>query len=133
SKNIYHIFSHPETSDSSSRFLPNKSRSLYMFKLKKVAMAFAACGVLVTSAASADVKVGAVYPFSGALALLGQESFRVLVLAVNEHNEAGGLNGEKITVLKADAVDPTQAVSETKRLTSQDVAAVFGSYASGIS
>ncbi|PLC55588.1 amino acid-binding protein [Pollutimonas nitritireducens] len=104
-----------------------------MFKLKKIAMAFAACGVLVTSAATAEVKVGAVYPFSGALALLGQESFRGLELAVNELNEAGGLNGEKVTVLKADAVDPTQAVSETKRLTSQDVAAVFGSYASGIS
>src|SRR3546814_20019570 len=48
-------------------------------------------------------------------------------------NKAGGLNGEQITILKADAVDPTQAVSETKRLTSEDVAAVFGSYASGIS
>src|SRR3546814_7003625 len=48
-------------------------------------------------------------------------------------NKAGGLNGEQITILKADAVDPTQAVSETKRLTSEKVAAVFGSYASGIS
>lgn len=104
-----------------------------MLKLKKLATAFAVCGVLATSAASADVKIGAVYPFSGALALLGQESFRGLELAVNEINEAGGLNGEKIIVLKADAVDPTQAVSETKRLTSEDIVAVFGSYASGIS
>lgn len=104
-----------------------------MFKLKKIALAFATCSVLVTGAASADIKVGAVFPFSGALALLGQESFRGLEIAVNEVNEAGGLNGEKITILKADAVDPTQAVSETKRLTSEKVAAVFGSYASGIS
>lgn len=104
-----------------------------MLKLKKLATVFAVCGVLATSAASAEVKVGAVYPFSGALALLGQESFRGLELAVNEINEAGGLNGEKITILKADAVDPTQAVSETKRLTSEGIAAVFGSYASGIS
>lgn len=104
-----------------------------MVKLKKIALAVAACGVLMTTAASADVKVGAVYPFSGALALLGQESYRGLEIAVNEMNKAGGINGEQITILKADAVDPTQAVSETKRLTSEDVAAVFGSYASGIS
>src|SRR3546814_16077601 len=65
--------------------------------------------------------------------LLGQESYRGLEIAVNEMNKAGGLNGEQITILKADAVDPTQAVSETKRLTSEKVAAVFGSYAAGIS
>src|SRR3546814_15776872 len=65
--------------------------------------------------------------------LLGQESYRGLEIAVNEMHKAGGLNGEQITILKADAVDPTPAVSETKRLTSEKVAAVFGSYAPGIS
>jgi branched-chain amino acid transport system substrate-binding protein len=104
-----------------------------MFKIKKLAVVLGACGVLASSVAWADVKVGALYPFSGALALLGQESYRGLELAVNEINAAGGLNGEKIQIIKADAVDPTQAVSETKRLTSANVAAVFGSYASGIS
>ena len=76
---------------------------------------------------------GALFPFSGALALLGQESYRGLELAVNEINAAGGINGEKIQIVKADAVDPTQAVSETKRLISSNVIGVFGSYASGIS
>ncbi|MDQ2138805.1 ABC transporter substrate-binding protein [Alcaligenaceae bacterium A4P071] len=104
-----------------------------MFKIKKLAVVLGACGVLASSVAWADVKVGALFPFSGALALLGQESYRGLELAVNEINAAGGLNGEKIQIIKADAVDPTQAVSETKRLTSSNVAAVFGSYASGIS
>src|SRR3546814_2143433 len=110
-----------------------KARSLYMVKLKTIALAVAACGVLMTTAASADVKVGAVYPFSGALALLGQESYRGLEIAVNEMNMDGGLNGEQITILKDDAVEPTQAVTETKRLTYEDVAAVFGSSASCIS
>lgn len=104
-----------------------------MFKIKKLAVVLGACSVLASSVAWADVKVGALFPFSGALALLGQESYRGLELAVNEINAAGGLNGEKIQIIKADAVDPTQAVSETKRLTSANVAAVFGSYASGIS
>jgi branched-chain amino acid transport system substrate-binding protein len=104
-----------------------------MFKITKFALALGACSVLMAGTAAADMKVGAVFPFSGALALLGQESFRGLEIAVNEINAAGGVNGEKIQILKADAVDPTQAVSETKRLISSDVVAIFGSYASGIS
>lgn len=104
-----------------------------MFKLKKLVLATAACSILATGTVSAAVKVGALFPFSGALALLGQESFRGMELAVNEMNAAGGLNGEKIEIVKADAVDPTQAVSETKRLISDGVVSVFGSYASGIS
>jgi branched-chain amino acid transport system substrate-binding protein len=104
-----------------------------MFKLKKLVLATAACSILATGSVSAAVKVGALFPFSGALALLGQESFRGMELAVNEINAAGGLNGEKIEIVKADAVDPTQAVSETKRLISDGVVSVFGSYASGIS
>lgn len=104
-----------------------------MIKLKKIVLALGACGVMASGAAWADIKVGALFPFSGNLALLGQESFRGLEVAVNEINAAGGVNGEKITIIKADAVDPTQAVSEAKRLISAGVVGVFGSYASGVS
>jgi len=86
-----------------------------------------------TSAHAADLKIGALYPFSGGLALLGDESFRGLQLAVEERNAAGGINGNKIVLVKADAVDANQAVGEARRLTSVDnVKAVFGSYASGV-
>lgn len=104
-----------------------------MFKIKQFAIALGLCGAMASGTAAADIKVGALFPFSGALALLGQESYRGLELAVNEINAAGGINGEKIQIIKADAVDPTQAVSETKRLISSNVVGVFGSYASGIS
>ena len=104
-----------------------------MYKFKKLVLALGLCGAVATGTAAADMKVGALFPFSGALALLGQESYRGLELAVNEINAAGGINGEKIQIVKADAVDPTQAVSETKRLISSNVIGVFGSYASGIS
>ncbi len=104
-----------------------------MIKLKKIVLALGACGVMASGTAWADIKVGALFPFSGNLALLGQESFRGLEVAVNEINAAGGVNGEKIVIVKADAVDPTQAVSEAKRLISAGVAGVFGSYASGVS
>ena len=75
-----------------------------MYKFKKLVLALGLCGAVATGTAAADMKVGALFPFSGALALLGQESYRGLELAVNEINAAGGINGEKIQIVKADAV-----------------------------
>lgn len=49
----------------------------------------------VFTAALADVKFGSLYPISGSLALLGEESARGLELAVDEVNAAGGIKGEK--------------------------------------
>lgn len=86
------------------------------------------------SPAVAQIKIGALYPFSGALALLGDESFRGVELAVEERNAAGGLKGKKIEIVKGDAVDPSQAVGEARRLTSVEKAPViFGTYSSSLS
>lgn len=112
------------------------SKKATMFQKFKLAAASLACMVVLASAPAraADVKIGALYPFSGGLALLGDESFRGAQLAVDERNAAGGLNGNKIVLVKADAVDANQAVGEARRLTSvENVVAVFGSYASGVS
>lgn len=85
-------------------------------------------------ASAADLKVGALFPFSGALASLGTESYRGLELAIEERNASGGINGQKVVLVKADAVDANQAVGEARRLTSvEDVKAIFGSYSSSIS
>lgn len=94
------------------------------------------CAAPIVGVASAEdaVKFGALYPFSGGLALLGDESFRGFELAVEERNAAGGINGKKIEFVKGDAVDPNQAVGEARRLTSVDkVAAIFGTYSSSLS
>jgi len=104
-----------------------------MSRFKRFAVAATLCSIMVGGAAVADIKVGALYPLSGGLALLGQESYRGFELAVNEINAAGGIRGEKITIVSGDAVDPTQAVSEARRLISSDVVGIFGSYASGVS
>lgn len=106
-----------------------------MQPLRKLAAALACTAALsLTAAHGADLKLGALYPFSGGLALLGDESFRGVQLAVDERNAAGGINGNKIVLVKADAVDANQAVGEARRLTSvENVTAVFGSYASGVS
>ena len=90
------------------------------------------CTTLATAAPPATIKIGALYPYSGALALLGEESSRGLELAVEEINASGGIQGgKKIEIVKADAADPNQAVGEARRLTSvAGVQAIFGTYAS---
>ncbi|RAR50175.1 amino acid/amide ABC transporter substrate-binding protein (HAAT family) [Paraburkholderia unamae] len=103
--------------------------------LKRATVALACLSALGASAAHAgEVKIGALFPFSGGMALLGDESFRGVELAVDERNAAGGINGDKIVLVKADAVDANQAVGEARRLTSvENVQAIFGSYASSVS
>jgi branched-chain amino acid transport system substrate-binding protein len=103
--------------------------------LKKIATRIGCVALLASSAVHAqDIKIGALYPFSGGLALLGDESFRGTQMAIDERNASGGVNGKKIVLVKADAVDANQAVGEARRLTSvEEVTAIFGSYASGIS
>ena len=78
-----------------------------------------------------EVRLGALFPFSGALALLGDESFRGLDMATEERNAAGGLFGRPVRLVKGDASDATQAVAEARRLmTTEKVAALFGSFSS---
>lgn len=81
-----------------------------------------------------ELRFGALYPFSGTLALLGDESFRGLEIATEERNAAGGLLGRPIVLVKGDAVDPDQATAEARRLMGEGrVAAIFGTFASALS
>jgi branched-chain amino acid transport system substrate-binding protein len=91
-----------------------------------------ATGAGIAGTASADeVKFGALYPLSGSLALLGEESFRGLELAVEEINANGGVQGQQIVLAGGDAVDQNQAIGEARRLISrEDVEAIFGTYSS---
>ncbi|WP_159716742.1 ABC transporter substrate-binding protein, partial [Geminicoccus flavidas] len=93
-------------------------------------LAGAALGLL-AGTAQADVKFGALFPFSGELALLGDESWRGVELAAEEFNAKGGINGEKVQFLRGDAVDNNQAIAEARRLISvEEVKAIFGTYSS---
>jgi branched-chain amino acid transport system substrate-binding protein len=85
-------------------------------------------------AQAAELRLGAVFPLSGPLALLGDESFRGLELAVEERNGAGGALGRQIRLVRADAPDDAAAAAEMRRLTAgpDRVAAAFGSFASSI-
>lgn len=77
-------------------------------------------------------KVGAIYPLSGANALLGNQCFDAVQIAVDFINEQGGIQGKMVELIKADAPDPTAAATEAGRLVDQmGVKIIFGSLASG--
>jgi branched-chain amino acid transport system substrate-binding protein len=103
-----------------------------------VLMRAALAALLVVSASNAraqeTLKMGALYPFSGGLALLGDESFRGLEIAVEERNARGGVGGKQLQIVKGDAVDPNQAIGEARRLISVErVPVIFGTYSSSLS
>jgi branched-chain amino acid transport system substrate-binding protein len=94
----------------------------------------AAAGAAAPPGAAEPWGFGALFPFSGAQALLGDESFRGLDLAAAERNAAGGLLGRPVRLLRGDAADPAQATAEVKRLVEQaQAAAIFGSASSTVS
>ncbi|MHA6345640.1 ABC transporter substrate-binding protein [Roseivivax sp. CAU 1761] len=90
-----------------------------------------AVSALLAGAAQAEVKFGALFPFSGSLALLGEESYRGVEIAVDEINAAGGVQGEPVELVRGDAVDNNQAIGEARRLISREgVVAILGTYSS---
>lgn len=106
--------------------------------LRRRQLAAAAFGVALArparAQAAAELRLGAIFPLSGPLALLGDESFRGLELAVEERNAAGGALGRSLRLLRADAPDEAAAATETRRLVAgaERVAAIFGSFASSV-
>jgi len=81
-----------------------------------------------------DWRFGAIFPFSGSLALLGDEGFRGLELAVEERNGQGGLLGRGIRLMKGDATDGAAAAAELRRLIGEArLHAAFGTAASHLS
>lgn len=99
--------------------------------LLPAAFAVAASTSVISTASADEVKFGALYPLSGPLALLGEESFRGLEIAVEEVNANGGVQGMQIVLEGGDAVDQNQAIGEARRLLSREnVAAIFGTYSS---
>jgi len=82
----------------------------------------------------AELRIGAVFPLSGPLAQLGDESFRGAEMAVEERNGNGGVLTRPLRLVRADAPDEAASAAETRRLVSGNdrVAAIFGSYATSV-
>ncbi len=81
----------------------------------------------------APLKIGALLPFTGDLSDFGQPMFDAMQLAVDEINEAGGVNGSPVELIQADdGTAPQQSVEEARRLVEiEGVSAIVGPAGSG--
>jgi len=100
---------------------------------KKGFLALAVATALgVSSYVQADVKIGVAGPMTGANAAFGEQYMKGAQAAADKINAAGGVNGEKIVLVKGDdACEPKQAVAVANRLADQDkVIGVVGHFCS---
>lgn len=81
-----------------------------------------------------DWRIGALFPLSGNLSVLGTEALAGDQIAVDMVNEQGGVKGNKIVLVTADATNPAVATNEARRLvTRENVKLLTGTYGSSIS
>jgi branched-chain amino acid transport system substrate-binding protein len=105
------------------------------------ALAIAASAGLASSLASGfawgqaePLRIAVINPFSGPLALYGEEVARGYQIAIDEANARGGVVGRKIELLRGDAGSPPQGIAAVEKLASQDKVEVFtGTYISAVS
>lgn len=72
-------------------------------------------------AAADEIRVGANFELTGNVANYGTATFKGLELAVEEANAAGGINGKKIKLIKADTKsDTAEAVNSATKLIAED-------------
>lgn len=97
--------------------------------------ALVGAAVLATASAMAqNIKIGAINPYSGPLALYGTEVTRGYELAVDQINATGGLLGRKVELVRGDATNPQQGIATVEQLAVKDKVDLFmGTYISGIS
>lgn len=70
---------------------------------------------------SGDIKVGANFEITGNVANYGNATYEGLALAIDEVNAAGGVNGKKITLIKADSKsEASEAANAATKLISDD-------------
>mgnify|MGYP001064012980 CR=1 FL=1 len=104
------------------------------FKIKALGLALTAAMGLSTQVC-ADIKIGVAGPHTGANATYGDQLWRGASQAAEDINAKGGINGEKIVLVKGDdACEPKQAIAVANRLVDSDkVSAVIGHFCSSSS
>jgi branched-chain amino acid transport system substrate-binding protein len=85
------------------------------------------------SLAQEPIRIGAINPYSGPVALYGDELARGYQLAVDEANAKGGLLGRKIELLRGDAGNPQQGIAAVDKLAADKVDVFIGTYISAVS
>jgi urea transport system substrate-binding protein len=83
-------------------------------------------------AANGEIKVGVLFSLTGTTAIIEESLHKATLLAIEEINEAGGINGMMIVPVEEDpASDPATFADRARKLVVSDrCVSVFGSYTS---
>lgn len=105
--------------------------------MRRILLCLAALALSLAGASAQQDKpwrIGALYPLTGNLALLGNENLVGARIAVAMINEAGGVDGRPVELVTGDASTPDKAQSEAERLSSlEGLQVITGTYSSGLS
>jgi branched-chain amino acid transport system substrate-binding protein len=105
-----------------------------MRAMKSWMAAVAAFAMTGAAFAQQTIKIGALNPYSGPLALYGTEVTRGYELAVDKLNAGGGVLGKKIELIRGDVSTPQQGIATVEQLVTKDKVDMFiGTYISAIS
>jgi len=84
--------------------------------------------------AAGTLKIGIINPFSGPMAIYGDEVTRAYQLVVEDVNAKGGLLGRQVEIVRGDATNPQQGIAAVDQLATKDKVDLFsGTYISAIS
>ena len=106
-------------------------------RLRRVLIPVLVVGAVASGCGKADrttaLKVGALYPTTGSLAVAGIEEQRGVQLAVELVNSKGGVDGRQLRLVTADAPTPESARTALARIVKMGARLVFGSQSSAVS
>jgi branched-chain amino acid transport system substrate-binding protein len=111
-----------------------KERKVKKLSLILAALVMTASVFLIGCKRDADtVRIGGIFPLSGNVAVYGIEARNGILLAIDEINASGGINGRKVELIaEDDEGNPEKSVNAYKKLTAKDkVNIIIGSLTSG--
>lgn len=111
-----------------------KRRLLAVSLAAGAALLIGACGSSSTAGGGGIIKVGITGPFTGPYADPGTAIKNAGELAIEDINNAGGINGAKLqAVSEDDACDAQQGTQAAEKLLTEGIVAIVGGYCSGAS
>lgn len=91
---------------------------------------FSACGKQETD----TIKIGSIHPTTGSMAEQGQALVNAQLIAIDEINQNGGINGKKLELVTIDSQGSSSgSASAARKLINNNIVALTGAYTSGSS
>jgi branched-chain amino acid transport system substrate-binding protein len=109
--------------------MKQRKATIYM-----VFLTLASCLIFTSAWAEDPIKVGIIGPFSGSLAHNAEEMKKGMLVALDEINGSGGINGRQLELVYGNtSCNPAEGLSAAKKLiTRNDVLAMGGGYCSSV-